>query len=348
MERRHNFQNVAWFNDLRTRSLLDLDPPYQRRSVWPQRFKDYFVETVLLNYPAPAIFLYEEMSPEGRPIYHVVDGRQRLTTLFDFVDGRFHVGDRVSIEHLRGTSFQRLTDDLKRCVWTYQFLVEYVPEDDEQMIEGIFDRINRNVAKLTPQELRHAKYDGAFSQVAERLAASMTQILPADFPRLASQSRNQMKDVELAAILLLLTENGPGSYSQADLDAEFAARDDDWPNAAVIESEFSRTILLIKEILEAPSTDNDLKNSKLRNQADFYSLFGALIDLTREGTLPTILDCAHRLTRFIDVLGNPNAVGQNRDLGAYYEAARSASSDKGPRAERIRVIKKALLKQLPI
>ena len=43
VERRPNFQTVA-FNDLRQRSALDLDPPYQRRSVWNQTFKNYFID----------------------------------------------------------------------------------------------------------------------------------------------------------------------------------------------------------------------------------------------------------------------------------------------------------------
>jgi hypothetical protein len=60
MNRRQNFQTIAWFNDLYNRELLDLDPPYQRRSVWTQTFRDYFIETLLLDYPAPTIFLYEE------------------------------------------------------------------------------------------------------------------------------------------------------------------------------------------------------------------------------------------------------------------------------------------------
>jgi hypothetical protein len=65
--RRHNQQTVAWFNDLYTRGLLDLEPPYQRRSVWNQAYKDAFIDTILIQYPSPAIFLYQEISPDGRP-----------------------------------------------------------------------------------------------------------------------------------------------------------------------------------------------------------------------------------------------------------------------------------------
>src|SRR6516162_7658995 len=91
--RRQNFQTISWFWDLYQRERLNLDPSYQRRSIWNQAFKDYFIETVLLGFPAPAIFLYEEISPEGRAIYNVVDGKQRLSTIFEFINGEFPVSD---------------------------------------------------------------------------------------------------------------------------------------------------------------------------------------------------------------------------------------------------------------
>ena len=50
--RRQNFQTISGFWDLYRRELLDLDPPYQRRSVWNQAYKDAFVDTILMQYPA--------------------------------------------------------------------------------------------------------------------------------------------------------------------------------------------------------------------------------------------------------------------------------------------------------
>jgi hypothetical protein len=100
MLRKTNFQNLAFFYDLYSRGLLDLDPPYQRRSIWSQRFKDFFIDSVLNN--CPAIFLYEEISPAGTAKYHVVDGKQRLLTCFEFVENRFPVYEQSTIASLRG------------------------------------------------------------------------------------------------------------------------------------------------------------------------------------------------------------------------------------------------------
>lgn len=341
MSRRHNFQTISWFYDLWTRKLLDLDPPYQRRSVWGQQFKDYFVDTVLLNYPAPALFLYEEIGADGRSIYHVVDGKQRLTTIFEFIAGRFPVSEKSDSVQLRGNYFASLDDAVKKAFWGYQFLVEYVPED-EKVINAIFDRINRNVSKLTPQELRHAKLDGAFINAAEGLAEWMTETLPKKFPRFAHLSRQQMKDVEFVAILLLLTEEGPKGYSQDGLDEAFTRRDEAWEKRIEVENAFRETITKIKEIVESSERANDLLGTRLRNQADFYSLFGAINSLLPKGKLCAPHEAANRLLSFTADVEDEAKRASDNELAGYFDAARSASNDKGPREVRIAYMVKLL------
>ena len=200
---RHSPQTISWFWDLFQRELLDLDPPYQRKSVWNSTYKAYFVDTLLLEYPAPAIFLFSVIDPSGRTKHSVVDGKQRLVTIFDFVQDRFPVGENAELTNLRGQYFSELHNDVKIKFWSYQFSVEYLTTSDENAINSIFDRINRNVAKLTPQELRHARFDGQFITRSEKLTEWLALKSP-DFPRIAPASRSQMKDVEFVANLLLL------------------------------------------------------------------------------------------------------------------------------------------------
>lgn len=341
MTRRHNFQTISWFYDLWTRELLDLDPPYQRRSVWGQPFKDYFVDTVLLNYPAPALFLYEEIGADGRSIYHVVDGKQRLTTLFQFIRGDFPVSEKSDCTQLRGKYFSTLEDSVKKAFWGYQFLVEYIP-DDEKVINAIFDRINRNVAKLTAQELRHARLDGAFIKTAENLSEWLAETLPKNFPRFAYLSRQQMKDVEFVAILLLLIEDGPRSYSQDGLDDAFTKRDEGWEARIEVENAFRMVITKIREILESSEQAKDLLNTRLRNQADFYSLFGAIHSLQLGGKLCAPAAAATRLLCFAKDVEDEDKRLADQQLMNYFDAARSASNDKGPREVRITYMSKLL------
>ncbi|MBR8221768.1 DUF262 domain-containing protein [Burkholderia ambifaria] len=339
MIRRQNFQNLSWFYDLHRRSALDLDPPYQRRSVWNNAFKEYFIDTVLLNYPAPAIFLYEQISAEGSSTYHVVDGKQRITTILEFVRGDFPISDNSDIAALRGKYFNSLDESIRRAFWSYQLLVEYIPTNDEGVINSIFDRINRNVAKLTPQELRHARLDGEFIRLSEQLADWQQTVFPQNFPRFAAQSKKQMKDVEFTAILLLLLEDGPRGYSQDDLDKAFSDRDADWEQKSVCDDRYRAAISYIAEILTA---DDELAGSRLRNQADFYALFGAIDSLQQDHALGTPQHSASILRNFIDRVDNSTERDNDAALMAYYDAARSASNDKGPRETRVRYLRSIL------
>jgi len=337
MARRANFQSLGWFYDLYIRKLLDLDPPYQRRSVWNQDYKDYFVDTVLNGYPSPAIFLYEEVKPDGVIKYSVVDGKQRLTTLFEFIDNRFPVYEKATIARFRGKYFKDFDDEDKKHFWMYQFSVEYLPTTDERIINNIFDRINRNVAKLTPQELRHARFDGEFITVAEELSERLGSMLPLNFPLITTKSKKQMKDVELVAQLLLLIEEGPKSYSQDDLDQAFSDRDTFWEMKDEVVRRFEEIIKILKQLVDEAG---QLTRTRFRNQTDFYSLFGAINELL--GIDFDISETAKRLLRFISIVEDEDKRERLREAQEYYDAARSASNDAGPRRKRINIIKSVI------
>ncbi len=251
-----------------------------------------------------------------------------------------------------------------------------MPSNDEGIISGIFDRINRNVAKLTAQKLRHAKLDGLFIKTAENLAEWVAETLPRSlsgirslqprinnlqtgdgsqvvdscfegansrqaprhFPRFAQQSRQQMKDVEFAGLLLLLLEEGPKGYSQGALDQAFTDRDDDWEHRQRVETDFRQAIGTIVEILAQAPNEGVLENSRLRNQADFYSLFGAIAENHRNNCLADSAEAVQRLLDFVQRVDDEAAREADPKLQEYYEAARSASNDRGPREARIRIV----------
>ncbi len=338
MQRKQNFQTIAWFWDLFNRKLLDLEPPYQRRSVWNQAYRDYYIDTILLGYPSPALFLFERISPDGQATYFVVDGKQRLSTIFSFLRNEFPVHDQATKNALRGVYFRDLPDDIKREVWAYQYTVEYLPSDEEGVINNIFDRINRNMAKLTPQELRHAKFSGQFIAKAEDAAERLFKELGENFPNIASQQKRQMKDVELVANLLLLLELGPQGYSASQLDEEFSKRDDEWASGDDVLSRFDATLQRLKRLLVS-SAGLFLRGSRLRNQADFYSLFGAVASLPDNTNWEQV---GAALKAFIEKVSDDAARPADEVALAYYEAARSASNDAGPRKSRINILLKVI------
>jgi hypothetical protein len=234
----------------------------------------------------------------------------------------------------------------------YQFAVEYLESSNEEIIGNVFDRINRNVIKLTPQELRHAKFSGYFISTAEELSDWMFNYLEQkskNFPNLHSTSKKQMKDVEMVGQLLLFLEEGAKSYSADYLDKAFTERDTEWEKKDEIEEEFRETIKSIGKILDL-SQDINLAKTRLKNQADFYSLFGAIAELNRQN-MPDINEkVCFKISDFIKIVEDKELQSKSKNelddfqkkALDYYKAAKSSFTDAGPRKTRIDIIKSLL------
>lgn len=163
-------QQITWFLDLDTTGNLNLDPPYQRRSAWTHEIRQYFLDTIFRNYPCPAVFIHNETDDNGKTVYNVVDGKQRLQTILDFAHDKIPLGNNFFDVDLAGKKFSEISVDQKKTFWDYAIVVDTVHLTDINIISDIFDRLNRNTKKLNEQELRHAKYNGWFISEAENEA----------------------------------------------------------------------------------------------------------------------------------------------------------------------------------
>lgn len=163
-------QQVTWFLDLNHTGNLNLNPPYQRKSAWTLEIRQYFLDTIFRNYPCPAVFIHNETDDNGKTIYNVVDGKQRLKTILDFADDKIPIGDNFFDSSMAGKRFSEIQVEQKKMFWDYAIVVDTVHLTNIDIIGDIFDRLNRNTIKLNEQELRHAKYNGWFITEAENEA----------------------------------------------------------------------------------------------------------------------------------------------------------------------------------
>lgn len=331
MDKKNAIQTISWFYDLYKRDLLELNPPYQRKSVWNQKYKDYYIDTLLLHFPCPAIFLYEEMNEDGLAKYFVVDGKQRLTTIFEFIENKFPAGEKITNTSLQGKYFQDMDREIKVNFFRYNLTVEYLMTTDETIIHNIFERINKNIAKLTPQELRHAGLDGEFITQAEEMTEWMSETLPNSIPRITRRSINQMKDVEYTSSLFLLIEEGANTYLQEDLDRAYSNRDIIWDKKDFVIERFKGITQIIKNLISC--NNHLLLNSRIKNQADLYAIYGAInklyeSKLNLEGT-------SNKINDFYSLVDN-----ETEDVNAkkYYDTIRSNTNFGSVRQLRIELI----------
>lgn len=148
-----------------------------------------------------------------------------------------------------------------------------------------------------------------------------------------------MKDVELVAQLLLLVEEGPKGYSSEELDEEFNKREDGWQKKHGILEKFRQTIVEIKKILDS---EEDLYRSRLQNQADFYSLFGGVLQQINSGEIINSAVASSKLKSFFEVINAENQTGWTEDQKKYYEHTISASNRTTARKERCEIISKLI------
>ncbi|GHH31493.1 DUF262 domain-containing protein [Streptomyces lanatus] len=159
-------KTVAEFRSLDKSSELILQPEYQRKAVWPERAKVSLMETILLGYPIPEIYLSYETSPDGEQIASVVDGQQRLTSLLDFLKNKFPLDgleDETLSEKFEGKFFKELPDDVRQEFFQYRFPIRRLSNLADEFVRAVFARVNRVNMVLTEQELRNALLPGPFN-----------------------------------------------------------------------------------------------------------------------------------------------------------------------------------------
>lgn len=104
---------------------IDVDPPYQRESgVWSTDKKQLFVDSLINNFDVPKIYLHDKTGDESPYSYAVIDGKQRLDAVWNFMAGKFNlasdfrfIGDDGGEDAFKaGASYVEFSDRQKRSL----------------------------------------------------------------------------------------------------------------------------------------------------------------------------------------------------------------------------------------
>lgn len=331
-------QDVSWFLDLNEKKQLDLDPPYQRRSVWTIKDKRFFIDTILNGYPAPPIFLHKSLDEHGRATYHVVDGKQRLQTIIEFSENKIRIPEDFTDVSLQKKRWGELQRETKEKFWNYVLIVEMLPTVNEAAIRDTFERINRNSRKLERQEIRHAKYDGWFINEVEAEAEKSEW---KELGVVTTARAKRMADVqflsELIAIILKRKING---FDQDWLDEIYAEYEEPEEHLLFVQEDFRKEIERTKSTIRKIIEHNSEIKNHLKTLANFYTLW-SFITLQTEDNFdeaifaPVYLDFMNAVTSAVRSLGSEVAQEQvDETVRIYAASSRGASTDLTPRQSR--------------
>lgn len=193
----------------------DLRPDFQRRHRWDLKRKSRLIESFIMNVPIPPIFLYEVTYSK----YEVMDGLQRLTSIYQFYKDEYALQDLEEWKEINGLKYSELPEIVRsgidrRYLSSIILLQETAKNQDEaqKMKQLVFERLNSGGVDLEDQEIRNALYDGQLNQLCIKLARnkyfckmwaipepSIEEIssLKVTDRLLKNETYNQMQDVEL-------------------------------------------------------------------------------------------------------------------------------------------------------
>lgn len=142
---------------------IDIAPHYQRRDRWSDDKQSSLIESFLLNVPVPPVYLSED--DYGH--YSVIDGKQRITAIYEFLSGSLKLKGLKEFSGLDGSKFDDLPKQLRNVLSVRPFIrvITLLKQSDPELKYEVFLRLNTGGETLKRQEIRNVAYSGPFNDL---------------------------------------------------------------------------------------------------------------------------------------------------------------------------------------
>ena len=180
-------------------------PSFQRRYVWTDILASRLIESILLNVPIPPCYLSQNDDYE----LDVIDGQQRLFSIYRFLDNQFPLSGLEVMTDLNGLRFHEIENKLQRQLKTHTLRCVLITNESHPEIKfDVFERLNTNTVPLNGQELRNCIYRGALNSLLKEAVANKDwlQILG------KTQPDKRMRDEELVLRFFAFQISGVHGY----------------------------------------------------------------------------------------------------------------------------------------
>lgn len=275
-------KTIQDFINLYEKGQLNLEPGFQRDSVWTISDRKKLIESLFQNYPIPSIFLYRR-NENGEIRYDVIDGKQRLETVLMF-QGIGRLGPRFGIKMKLEPD-----GDIEEWDWTkikrrnqahllkgYKFQTVETTGDLSDIID-LFVRINSTGKMLTGAEKRHARFfHSEFLKQAGKLAEKKRGYF-LEHGILTAGQISRVKHVELVCELMASIQAKGLINKKAALDGIIGGYS---LNAKMLNKVIQETIRIFNLIEKMFPL---IKTTRFANTVDFYSLFVLTWEMDNEG-----------------------------------------------------------------
>ena len=147
------------------RKQIELEPPYQRISgIWTHEKRQLLIDSLVNGFDVPKLYFHEFVPPKRKGAkkyrYAIIDGKQRLQTIWDFIDGNLVLAE--DFKYLRDDSVKAGGLDYSSLATKYPQIkarLDATPLDivtirtsDIELIEDMFSRLNEAVPLNAPEK----------------------------------------------------------------------------------------------------------------------------------------------------------------------------------------------------
>jgi hypothetical protein len=155
--------NLGSLAELVNKEKIDLAPRYQRRYRWDAKRQSKLIESFLMNVPIPPIFLNEDRYGT----YAVIDGKQRIFAIREFIRGRLKLRGLEVFEEVNGKTIDSMPSRLRDILETRANIraIIILPQSQSAVKFEVFKRLNTGGVRLNPQEIRNSSYPGPLNNL---------------------------------------------------------------------------------------------------------------------------------------------------------------------------------------
>ncbi len=286
--------SIADLKDWTNNHRLELQPPFQRKSVWGNAARIMLMDTILKNIPMPKIFV-SNLVKNSEPYRSVIDGQQRISAILAFIKDEFELKKPYKGEHI-GKKFSELPEEIRNKFFRYKLDFNEINDASDEQLREIYSRVNKYSLVLTAQEMRRSDFPGDFLTLSEKLAVhsffDKTKIF-------TMTNRRRLGDVEYISELLAGLIDGIqdkkntlddfyqnyATWSEADKEKIKIEFDDILKDIALIfngekcNGESGPKTAYYHEPLKFNGL---ISKTRFKQKADFYALFFAISGLRRQ------------------------------------------------------------------
>jgi hypothetical protein len=258
---------VADFLEWHDKNQLELNPDFQRGSVWPPAARTYLIDTILRRLPIPKIYLRTRVDLETKRSYReVVDGQQRLRAIIDFSHDRYALGPRA--QEYAGKRYSDLEPGEQERFLGYTIAVDQLMNASDADVLEVFSRLNSYTVPVNPPELRQAKFQGEFKWAVHETSQRWA-VLWEKFRVVGARDAVRLLSDSLVAEMYGVILEGVRDGGQPKITALYERYDKDYTRG--------KTDHLVDQTLEyiVDNFGDVLLETKVSNAPHFLMLFAA-------------------------------------------------------------------------